>query len=122
MGLVNCPWAVCDEPGAWEINGGALLWSAIRTAQGKPGSPLRILLIGTLAPFASRAGHWYYDVIDKGSHGSTYVQSLRADPELYDSWREVRRCNPLKVAFADTRRKLRKTGASSTRQSFRVST
>ena len=22
MGLVGCPWAICDEPGAWEVNGG----------------------------------------------------------------------------------------------------
>ena len=107
FGLVGCPWAIADEPGAWEINGGALLWSAIRTAQGKPNSPLKILLIGTLAPNATRAGHWYFDIIDKGSHGSTYVQTIRGDAELYDSWPEVRRCNPLKIAFPDTRRKLR---------------
>ena len=41
MGLVNCPWAICDEPGAWEVNGGTLLYDAIETAKGKPGSPLK---------------------------------------------------------------------------------
>ena len=50
MGLVGCPWAVCDEPGSWEVNGGTLLHAAIETAKGKPGSPLRALYIGTLAP------------------------------------------------------------------------
>ena len=50
MGLVGCPWAICDEPGAWEVNGGTLLHDAIETAKGKPGSPLRALYIGTLAP------------------------------------------------------------------------
>ena len=38
MGLVGCPWAICDEPGAWEVNGGQLLHDAISTAAGKPGS------------------------------------------------------------------------------------
>ena len=107
MGLVGCPWAIADEPGAWEINGGKLLWDAVRTSQGKPDSPMKILLIGTLAPMATRAGHFWYDMVGKGSHGSVYVQSLRGDVGKYDDWREVRRCNPLKVAFPDTRRKLR---------------
>ena len=40
MGLVGCPWAICDEPGAWEIRGGELVWDALETAQGKPGSRL----------------------------------------------------------------------------------
>ena len=22
MGLVGCPWAICDEPGSWEVTGG----------------------------------------------------------------------------------------------------
>ena len=53
MGLVGCPWAVCDEPGAWEVNGGTMLHDAIMTAMGKPFSPLRVLYIGTLAPGVS---------------------------------------------------------------------
>ena len=75
MGLVGCPWAICDEPGAWEVNGGTLLHDAIETAKGKPGSPLRALYIGTLAP--ATAG-WWHDLIDDGTQGSTYVQALRA--------------------------------------------
>ena len=56
MGLLDCPWAICDEPGAWEINGGELVWDALTTARGKPGSPLKILLVGTLAPLATAPG------------------------------------------------------------------
>ena len=103
MGLVNCPWAICDEPGAWEVNGGTLLHDAIETAKGKPGSPLRALYIGTLAPAVSG---WWHDMIEDGSHGSTYVQALRGNPERWDRWPEIRRCNPLTAISPEFRRKL----------------
>ena len=103
MGLVGCPWAICDEPGAWEVNGGTLLHDAIETAKGKPGSPLRALYIGTLAP--ATAG-WWHDIVNDGTHGSTYVQALRGDPERWDQWPEIRRVNPLAAISADFRRKL----------------
>ena len=103
MGLVGCPWAICDEPGAWEVNGGTLLHDAIETAKGKPGSPLRALYIGTLAPAVSG---WWHDLIDDGTHGTTYVQALRGDPERWDSWHEIRRCNPLTAVSATFRGRL----------------
>ena len=103
MGLVGCPWAICDEPGAWEANGGTLLYDAIETAKGKPGSPLRAIYIGTLAPATSG---WWHDLIDDGSHGSTYVQALRGDPEKWDQWSEIRRCNPLTAVSPEFRKKL----------------
>ena len=103
MGLVGCPWAICDEPGSWEANGGTLLWDAVETAKGKPGSPLRSLLIGTLAP--ARDG-WWHELIQGGSRGSTYVQSLQGDPAKWDQWPEIRRCNPLTAIDANFRRKL----------------
>ena len=103
MGLVGCPWAICDEPGAWETNGGTLLHDAIETAKGKPGSPLRAVYIGTLAPATSG---WWHDLIEDGTGGSTYVQALRGDPERWDEWPEIRRCNPLTAVSADFRRKL----------------
>ena len=56
FGLVGCPWVIADEPGSWETAGGQLLHDAIATAMGKPGSPLRALYIGTLAPAMS--GWW----------------------------------------------------------------
>ena len=94
MGLVGCPWAICDEPGAWEVNGGTLLHDAIETAKGKPNSPLRALYIGTLAPAV--AG-WWHGLIDDGTHGTAVVHALRGDPERWDKWPEIRRCNPLTV-------------------------
>ena len=92
MGLVGCPWAVLDEPGSWETNGGELLFDAIQTAQGKPGSPLTAVFIGTLAP---ATGGWWHDLINDGSHGSVYVQALQGDKTKWDQWSEIRRCNPL---------------------------
>ena len=103
MGLVGCPWAICDEPGAWEHNGGTLLHDAIETAKGKPGSPLRALYIGTIAP--SRAG-WWKDLVEGGSHGSVYVQALQGDRERWDDWGEIRRCNPLTEISPEFRKKL----------------
>ena len=103
MGLVGCPWAICDEPGSWEVNGGTLLHDAITTAQGKPGSPMRVVYIGTLAP--ARDG-WWHDLIADGSHGTTYVQALQGDKAKWDSWPEIRRCNPLTAISAAFRRKL----------------
>ena len=103
MGLVGCPWAIADEPGAWEVNGGTLLHDAIETAKGKPGSPLRAIYIGTLAPAMSG---WWHDLVKRGPHRSNYVQALIGNPERWDQWPEIRRCNPLTAIDANFRRKL----------------
>ncbi len=103
MGLVNCPWAVCDEPGAWQTVGGELVWDAIETAQGKPGSPLRALLIGTLAP--ATAG-WWHDMVKAGSRGATHVTSIVGNAARWDQWNELRRCNPLMARFPESRKVL----------------
>ena len=103
MGLVNCPWAICDEPGAWEVNGGSLLHDAIQTAMGKPGSPLRAVYIGTLAPAVSG---WWHDMIGDGTRGSTYVQALQGDAKKWESWQEIRRVNPLVAVSPEFRKKL----------------
>ena len=103
MGLVNCPWAIADEPGSWETNGGQLMNDAISTAQGKPGSPLRAVYIGTLAPATSG---WWHDMIRDGTHGSTYVQALQGDRATWDTWATIQRANPLTAISADFRRKL----------------
>ena len=114
MGLVGCPWVVADEPGAWEVNGGTLLHDAIQTAMGKPGSPLCVVYIGTLAP--SMSG-WWHDLVKDGSHGSTYVQALRGDPEKWDRWPEIRRCNPLVNISPEFRKKLLEERDSARRDS-----
>ena len=103
MGLVGCPWVIADEPGAWETIGGQLVHDAIETAKGKPGSPLRVVYIGTLAP---AVGGWWHDLVADGSRASIYVQVLQGDPNKWDQWGEIRRCNPLTAISAAFRRKL----------------
>ena len=43
LGLVGVPLAVLDEPSALHTVGGTALWDSVRTAQGKPGSPLKAI-------------------------------------------------------------------------------
>lgn len=122
MGIVGCPVAVLDESGSWEVNGGQLMHDAIQGALGKPDSPMRAIYIGTLAPAVSG---WWPELIKGGSDGSTYVQALVADVEKWDKASEIRRVNPLKWRYPDSRRKLleaRDAAYSDTRQkSFFVS-
>ena len=92
MGLVGVPFVVADEPGAWETNGGQLMHSALQTALGKPGSPMRVIYIGTLAPAISG---WWHDLVAGGSKGSTHVTFLKGDRKTWDSWSTIRKCNPL---------------------------
>ena len=108
MGLLDTPWAICDEPGAWQINAGSLIWSALTTARGKPDSPLKILIVGTLAPSATGPGHFFYDLIDKGSVGDTHVTALRGNLESWDTWATIRKANPLMSRYADSRKQLLK--------------
>ena len=103
MGIVGCPLLVADALGSWEVVGGELMHDAIQTAQGKPGSRLRVVYIGTLAP---AWGGWWHDLINDGSHGSTFVQALTGDAAKWDQWPEIRRCNPLTAVSASFRAKL----------------
>ena len=108
MGLVDCPWAICDEPGAWEINGGQTLNDAIETALGKPGSPMRVLYIGTLAPSATGQGHWWYDLVNGGGDSETAVTFYQGEAETWDKWPTIRRANPLTAVSPEFRRQLLK--------------
>ena len=103
MGIVNCPLLVADEPGSWEAVGGTVMYDAIVTALGKPNSPMRTVFIGTLAP--SMSG-WWHDLIADGSGGTTYVQALQGKVEAWDTWAEIRRCNPLTAISSDFRKRL----------------
>ena len=102
-GFVNVPFVVWDEPGASEINSGQQLFDAVMTSQGKPGSPLKAVFIGTLAPALSG---WWHDLVRDGSHGSTYVQCLQGEAETWDQWNTIRKCNPLAEIDAGFRKKL----------------
>ena len=104
MGIVNCPLLVADEPGSWEAVGGTLMYDAIITALGKPNSPMRTVFIGTLAPAMSG---WWHDLIADGSVDTTYVQSLQGNAEKWDTWAEIRRCNPLTAISGAFRKRLK---------------
>ena len=103
MGIINCPLAIMDEPGALEARGGQLLADALITALGKVDSPMRAVFIGTLAPASSG---WWHDLVAGGSRGGTYVQLLQGDLDTWDSWHTIRKCNPLVEVSAMFRRKL----------------
>ena len=103
MGIVGCPLLVADEPGSWEVNGGTLMFDAIITALGKPESPMKVVFIGTLAPAMSG---WWHDLVSDGSTGTTYVQSLQGKAEVWDTWGEIRRCNPLTAISPEFRKRL----------------
>ena len=103
MGIVRTPLVVADEPGAWEDVGGQLMADALLEAQGKPGSPLRIIFIGTLAP---ARGGWWHEMVAKGSHGSTYIQRYQGDPKKWDLWPTIQKANPLCNGFPEMRKKL----------------
>ena len=104
FGIVGCPLLVGDEPGAWEVVGGELMNDAIVTALGKPGSPMRAIFIGTLAPAVDG---WWHDLVKSGSTNSTYVQALRGDPDRWAEWREIKRVNPLTSISPELRRRLK---------------
>lgn len=104
MGLVNVPLVIADEPGAWEVAAGELMYGALETALAKPDSPLRVIYIGTIAP--SAPGGWWPRLVSRGSRRSTHVTLLQGDPERWDKWPEIRRCNPLVSVSADFRRRL----------------
>lgn len=104
MGIVKCPLLIADEPGSWEATGGTLMFDAIVTAIGKPDSPMKAVFIGTLAP---STGGWWHDLVKDGSKPTTYVQALQGNAEKWDTWSEIRRCNPLTAVSADFRKRLR---------------
>ena len=103
MGLLDTPYVIGDEPGSWKVTDGELMWDAIATAQGKPGSSLKAVLIGTLAP--ARSG-WWYELVERGSSASTYVQRLQGDRETWDRWPTILKANPLARIDATFRKKL----------------
>ena len=55
-----------------------------------------------MAPMGA-PGHWFYDMVDAGTQGSTYVQSLVGDADTWDRWATIRKVNPLKAKYAESR-------------------
>ena len=93
LGLVGVPLAILDEPAALHTVGGTALWDAVRTAQGKVGSPLKAILTGTLAP--AEPDSWWPALVEAGTAGSTWVGLLQGRADRWKHWREVLRVNPL---------------------------
>ncbi|MCY4057613.1 MAG: hypothetical protein OXG44_06400 [Gammaproteobacteria bacterium] len=106
LGLVGCPFVVLDEPGSYDLEGGASLWDALTTALGKPESDLRLFVIGHLAPRATGPGHWLWDLVTEGTNGRTWVYAIQGRPEKWDQAAEIRRCSPLSWSFPKSRAKL----------------
>ena len=100
FGIVNARLVIADEPGAFDQVGGTMMADAIDTSLGKPGNDLTVVYIGTLSP--ALAG-WWHDLVNAGSHGSTYVQAVQGDRSKWDQWREIKRCNPLMASFKKSR-------------------
>ena len=106
LGLVNCPLVVVDEPGSFELEGGAALWDSLSTALAKPESDLRLFVIGHLAPRATGEGHWYFDLVERGTRGRTWVYKTQGRRDRWDTAAEIRRCSPLSWSFQKSRAKL----------------
>ena len=83
-----------------------MMADALFGALGKVGSPLKLVMVGTLAPMAAGPGHWWYDLIEAGTVDTTHVTAFRGDPAKWDKWLEIRRVNPLSRISAPFRRKL----------------
>ena len=90
---MGVPLAILDEPAALHTIGGTALWDAVRTAQGKVGSPLKAVLTGTISP--SDPGSWWPVLVENGTAGSTWVGLLQGRADRWNHWREILRVNPL---------------------------
>ena len=106
FGLVGVPIVVLDEPGALETIGGQMLADSLFSALGKPGSALQVVLCGTLAPMATGSGHWWFDLVEAGTTGSTYVMKYQGDVKTWDKWGTISSCNPLIEISPEFRKKL----------------
>ena len=101
MGLANYRTILADEPGAWQSRGGALMWDALRQSLGKRPNQ-RLLMIGTRAP--GDPNGWWCNLLEAGSGDGVHVEVIAApedredDPQPWDSWRVIRKANPLIMA------------------------
>ena len=105
LGLVDVPLAILDEPAALHTIGGEALWDSIVTAQGKAGSRLKVIGIGTMAPALPNS--WWHRLIERGTWGTTYVQLVQGRADRWAQWREILRVNPLARVAPEMAAKLR---------------
>ena len=92
-GIVGVPLVVADEPAAWEVVGGELMYDMLETAKGKPDSPLRTLYVGTIWP---TRGGWWPELVKRG-FSPLHVRPGHSPGMISggNQWPEIKRCNPL---------------------------
>ncbi len=95
FGIVGTSLLCLDEPGALDLLGGQRLWDSLSGALGKVGSPLKVVLAGTLGPNATAPGHWWFDLVETGSTATTFVMKFQGDLKTWDKWSTIRKANPL---------------------------
>ena len=93
---------VADEAGGWEEKEGEMMQEALLGALGKPGSTMKILWIGTIAP---AKGAWWERKVADGStkRCKSFVYAIENENE-WDIEEKVLKANPLKAAFPDSKR------------------
>ena len=106
FGIVNTDLAICDEPGVWEIAAGQMMWDSLNGALGKPGSPLKLILVGCLAPNATSPAHWWYSLVKGGTRRRTFVMMRQGNLETWDKWPTIQKANPLTAISPEQRAKL----------------
>lgn len=92
---------VADEAGGWEEKEGELMQEALLGALGKPGSSMKILWIGTIAP--AKGAWWERKVADGTTErckAFVYAIDNESDWDIED---KVLKANPLKAAFPDSK-------------------
>ena len=78
------------------------LWDAIATTAGK--GETTIIVAGTLAP--SGRDDWWPKMVKRGSGPGVHVTALQGDPDTWDQWQTIRKCNPLVAVNPRLRRTL----------------
>ena len=53
-----------------------------------------------------QSGHWWWDLVNDGTMGSTHVQHFHGELETWDKWPTIRKANPLVSVDAGFRAKL----------------
>ena len=105
LGLgMNSRLIICDEPAAWNPIDGSLVNESLLSALGKPGSRMKILYVGTIAP--AHQGSFWPVMVEGGSSSSKFVLKIQGNPESWDNWNTIRKANPLMVKFPESRRTL----------------
>ena len=104
LGLVATHLLVADEPASWKTVDGELLADSIFTAHAKPGSRMKVIFIGTIAP--SWEGTWWHTLANSASTENRHVTCITGGTGKWDSPHTVQRANPLSWKSPDSRKTL----------------